>query len=322
MVLVVALSVPEDWEAWELDAILRGPPKVGLHRTLLVDQTTPISPGLSWVHAVYRRRLLRGLATTHRGSVVGLGVQILVVNVCDLQAVRQLVEHLVRLREPVLVERLVYLHGDHASETVGRIPDIGRREATRLNPLNIIVHLQGRVVKTHSCDGAPQGLHPHRGPDADLVPLVLLKVVPGHASDVHASSLHAVDEGPILVLVPVPEPIDQRDHLSHGHLAEPPELHVRAARLVVGTDVVELTLGQDDRLPVVRDHDRDPGDVRRPEGPRHRQPEAAREGVQAPLEVLVSQRLRPTAIVPPSNLRQRQVLKEVRHGIVPTMSCL
>mmetsp|Transcript_82900 Transcript_82900/g.239546 ORF Transcript_82900/g.239546 Transcript_82900/m.239546 type:complete len:511 (+) Transcript_82900:575-2107(+) len=296
VVLVVVFAVAEDWEAGELDAELgRSALRPGDQCALPVDEAAVVAALLPLVHLVHIR---------HLPLLARRIADVLPIDERDLQALGEFVEHLVHLPIPSLAEGLVDLHGDQASEGVARLPHAGLRERAALVALDIVVRLQGGVVQHHAGDGAVQGLHPHRGPHADLIPLCVRVVFPLVPGGPVAPGLHSVREGAELVPIARTQPVDEGHGLTEIDLYLP-ELDVRLAPRVRSAGVVELLLRQDDGLAVVRDHHGDPGDEGRAVGPRDRQPQAARDREEAPHQVRVVHVVPPAAIVAEEELARR-----------------
>mmetsp|Transcript_109177 Transcript_109177/g.282166 ORF Transcript_109177/g.282166 Transcript_109177/m.282166 type:complete len:233 (+) Transcript_109177:831-1529(+) len=96
VVLVVAFAVAKDGIPWQLDAQLGYPGPVWQRVASLVDQTTEVSAALARVHVI----------------CVGGSPFALAINEGHLQAIWELLEHLVRVVDLRLVKELVHLHRD------------------------------------------------------------------------------------------------------------------------------------------------------------------------------------------------------------------
>mmetsp|Transcript_10443 Transcript_10443/g.36689 ORF Transcript_10443/g.36689 Transcript_10443/m.36689 type:complete len:204 (+) Transcript_10443:2111-2722(+) len=86
---------------------------------MLVDQAAEVATPLLLVHTIHCRMITNSLV-----RVLGCSwEEVRLIDVCNLQAVRELVEHPVRLSNLPRVELLVGLHGDDASEAIAGIPN-------------------------------------------------------------------------------------------------------------------------------------------------------------------------------------------------------
>mmetsp|Transcript_8890 Transcript_8890/g.26973 ORF Transcript_8890/g.26973 Transcript_8890/m.26973 type:complete len:414 (-) Transcript_8890:438-1679(-) len=170
-----------------------------------------------------------------------------------------------------------------------------------------MVHRQPR-------NGAPQRLAPHGGPHTQLIPIGVGVLAPLRCPtrEVRGGLGSSGGERPKLILEPVLQPRHQRHHIVGGVVLE------------------ELLLLDEDRLAVVRDHHRQPRDVGRPEGPRHRQGHGPGQRIQAPLHLHIAGpgRIAEDARLPPdAPVRATRRLEDLRqvdpqrrisaHGAVP-----
>mmetsp|Transcript_36954 Transcript_36954/g.95425 ORF Transcript_36954/g.95425 Transcript_36954/m.95425 type:complete len:597 (-) Transcript_36954:470-2260(-) len=263
VVLVVALAVPQDRIPRQLDAPARQPPAVAIRAAAPVDEAAEVSAPLPWVHVVDVR----------------IHVFVLPIDEGHFQTRRELLEHAIRMGELHLVEVLILLHRHEHRDTVARVPHLRPRQAAGPVPLDLVVALQHRMIQAHPRDRAVQRLHPHGGPSADLVPLVVRVLCPLASSRgpvVAALRLHPAREGPELLLVARLHPVDELHAAGH------------ALVLTIALPGEELVFLHEDLLGVVRYEDCEPRDVGYSKRPRHREPKAARERDKAPLRLRVA----------------------------------
>mmetsp|Transcript_99500 Transcript_99500/g.249448 ORF Transcript_99500/g.249448 Transcript_99500/m.249448 type:complete len:465 (-) Transcript_99500:2313-3707(-) len=255
MVLIVPLAIPKDGIAWKLNAEQGLLPAIRLSRACVVDQAAVISAILTWMNSI----------------AVSMCTFVLAVDEGDLEATRELFEHAIGVLELCLVEELVHLHGDHASEAIAGIPDSVLREGAAEICLRLEVTLQGRVVVAHACDRAPQGLQAHRSPRRQLLPLGLCVLVPLVRRDwpIRDPGPHAVREGHELLLVFLLQP-----------------MHERHDAAVVFSK--QLLLLDEDLLSVVRDEHSDAWEERCPVRSRHGKCQSAAQGRKPPPHVRVA----------------------------------
>mmetsp|Transcript_34156 Transcript_34156/g.89455 ORF Transcript_34156/g.89455 Transcript_34156/m.89455 type:complete len:200 (-) Transcript_34156:171-770(-) len=107
MVLVIALAISQDRISWQLHAHFRQLSSVCIFLASAVNEAAEVAAPLHGVHEVSLAERALELAVDER----------------DLEAVWELLEHAVGVRELGPVEKLVHLHGHQACEAVAGVPD-------------------------------------------------------------------------------------------------------------------------------------------------------------------------------------------------------